>query len=232
MAVNFPLNPIEGQKYDTGKLLFVYEEGRWISQVTASSLDIYTGATGPQGFPGLTGPTGPTGPQGSSGADSLVAGPQGSPGPTGPQGSPGPTGPQGATGTFTGYETGVWTPSLLAGYTSPSYGFREGRYTKVGNLVYICGALRVQGGSTTGAGVQIGGLPFITANPVVHGVIDVALSGAISSPNHRSIYGAISSSLTYFDLFYKGDNATFAASGSSIGSSFVVYRFAGTYRTS
>ena len=128
------------------------------------------------------------------------------------------------------YEEGTWTPSLISGYTSPSYGTQEGTYTKIGRLVYIRGIIRPSNGtSTTGSGVQIGGLPYSAGST---GQITVSLSGVNSSANHRSIYGEISGN-SQVDLYYRGDSAIFTASGNSIGANLLTFiRFSGTYSTS
>jgi len=58
------------------------------------------------------------------------------------------------------YEEGTWTPSInLPNATVSSYG----KYTKIGNLVYIAGAFGWSGKSGT-ANVVISGLPFSGAN--------------------------------------------------------------------
>lgn len=63
---------------------------------------------------------------------------------------------------FNDYETGTWTPTLGGGWT----GFSEGRYTKVGNLVYIYGAFDAVTALNAGSTTTISGLPFTsTQNP-------------------------------------------------------------------
>ena len=55
------------------------------------------------------------------------------------------------------YEEGTWSPSInLPGATVGSYG----KYTKIGNLVYIAGAFGWSGHSGSAVNVVIGGLPF------------------------------------------------------------------------
>lgn len=60
------------------------------------------------------------------------------------------------------YEEGTWTPTLGGGWT----GFSEGRYTKVGNLVYVYGAIDSVTALNAGSTTTISGLPFTsTQNP-------------------------------------------------------------------
>jgi len=63
------------------------------------------------------------------------------------------------------YEEGTWTPTIFGETTAGSYSYEAvrtgGRYTKIGNLVYIEGVLRISAINTAGAGhLHFGGLPF------------------------------------------------------------------------
>lgn len=59
------------------------------------------------------------------------------------------------------YETGSWTPTARGGTTagSASYSYRDGEYTKIGNIVYASCNMLATGFNGTGA-FQITGLPF------------------------------------------------------------------------
>jgi hypothetical protein len=60
------------------------------------------------------------------------------------------------------YEEGTWTPTLGGTWT----GYSEGSYTKVGNIVYIYGAIDAVTNLGTGSTDTISGLPFTSAvNP-------------------------------------------------------------------
>lgn len=60
------------------------------------------------------------------------------------------------------YEEGTWTPTLGGGWT----GFAEGIYTKVGNIVYIYGAIDSVTALNAGSTDTISGLPYASvANP-------------------------------------------------------------------
>ena len=68
------------------------------------------------------------------------------------------------------YEEGTWTPVLEGAVTAGDYTYdttrTSGRYTKVGNLVTVNGAIRVSTVTTAGAGAAyIVGLPFAPLAP-------------------------------------------------------------------
>ena len=127
------------------------------------------------------------------------------------------------------YEEGTFTPIASAGYTSPTYDIQNGYYTRIGNLLYVTGALRLTGGTGTGSGVQIGGMPFTSANPVGAGNVMVSVSGATNTASNQFIHGAISSNTTTIDLYHQTTTAIIVVAGSNLGNS-VIIRFSGTWR--
>jgi hypothetical protein len=62
--------------------------------------------------------------------------------------------------TLDDYEEGTFTPTVTSGITSPTYSLQQGWYTKIGNTVYVTGRLELNGGTTNGNTIGIGGLPF------------------------------------------------------------------------
>jgi len=127
------------------------------------------------------------------------------------------------------YEEGTFTPIASAGYTSPTYDIQTGYYTRTGNLLYVTGVLRLTGGTATGSGVQIGGMPFTSANPIGSGSVMVSVSGATNTASNQFIYGAISSNTTTIDLYHQTTTAIMTVAGSNLGNS-VIIRFSGTWR--
>ena len=65
--------------------------------------------------------------------------------------------------TLDDYEEGDYTPTILEGITSVSYSTQTGRYTKIGNLVYVATRLIITGGTTSG-NVLVVSLPFTSAS--------------------------------------------------------------------
>ena len=127
------------------------------------------------------------------------------------------------------YEEGSFTPIASTGYTSPTYTIQEGYYTRVGNLLYVTGVLSLSGGTGTGSGVQIGGMPFTSASPIGNGDAMVSVSGATSTASNQYIFGSISSNTTTIDLYHQTATAIIVVSGSDLGTG-VLIRFSATYR--
>ena len=73
--------------------------------------------------------------------------------------------------TLDSYEEGTFTPTVSAGYNSPSYNIQVGRYTKVGNTVRAYFRVALASGTATSAGVVFSGLPYASVN---HGSVYTA----------------------------------------------------------
>jgi hypothetical protein len=65
--------------------------------------------------------------------------------------------------TLDDYEEGVWTPTVVGGYTGVTYSSQNGWYTKVGRSVVISGRVNFSG-TANSAGISVGGLPFSQGN--------------------------------------------------------------------
>ena len=62
--------------------------------------------------------------------------------------------------TLDDYEEGTWTPDLTADSGSPTYSGTSGKYTKIGNMVYVGFAMEITSkGALTGS-INVSGLPF------------------------------------------------------------------------
>ena len=69
--------------------------------------------------------------------------------------------PSADVNTLDDYEEGSWTPALTGTITNFSYNIQQGRYTKIGNKVFIEGSMNLSStGSSTGTQIRIGNLPF------------------------------------------------------------------------
>ena len=68
--------------------------------------------------------------------------------------------------TLDDYEEGTWTPTLsgLGGGTKTAGAANIGRYNKVGNIVTVTGTVAWDGSETLSSYIQLGGLPFASAN--------------------------------------------------------------------
>ena len=58
------------------------------------------------------------------------------------------------------YEEGTFTPSWTSGISSASYSTQLGKYTKIGNIVYIAIQITTTAASATSSRLKLGGLPF------------------------------------------------------------------------
>jgi len=64
------------------------------------------------------------------------------------------------------YEEGTWTPNISFGYNTynQSYANQVGRYTKIGNRVYVTCYVQFSNKGTATGTARVGGLPFTTVN--------------------------------------------------------------------
>ena len=103
---------------------------------------------------------------------------------------------------FDDYEEGTWTPT--GGSNAGTLSFSDGRYTKIGQVVYVTAYIVYTGATTSSSANRVyGGLPFTVNNWVSQTSVDFQGS---SWANHQ---GAI-----YFD----GGSTEFIDSGGSIRS--------------
>ena len=81
------------------------------------------------------------------------------------------------------YEEGTWTPVFLGGGSNPtvSYNTQEGRYTKIGNLVYVQAYALVNTTSGGSGNLRLGGLPFTAVNASSRGFASIALTNIEST---------------------------------------------------
>lgn len=138
------------------------------------------------------------------------------------------------------YEEGSWTPTLLTSgvnFTSVSY-FPDavnGRYTKIGNLVFIQGSMRTAAitvGSASGD-LRIGGLPF-TASTVSFSDAAVDIGSASGFVTNQPCAGTVVGGTKLIALVYRATaNGATTAMGfaeANTGYNVNVLRFSATYR--
>jgi len=97
------------------------------------------------------------------------------------------------------YEIGTWTPSYIQGTSSATYSVQSGRYTKIGNRVFI--NFELDGNSITGDSnhLYIGGLPFTSANTQAAAGVQISYSGGV--PNDIHVTGVVFASTTTIGVY-------------------------------
>ena len=144
--------------------------------------------------------------------------------------------PSANANTLDDYEEGTWTPTIKseAGtITSVSYIAQSGRYTKIGNTVYIA-CLVGWNGSNWGTGtgdIQVSGLPFaaIDAN-----FIFATESLNVNWPNTGTIVGQTNGATAVFFRVSQnnGDWASILITSQSTSGEDNYFRFSGFYMVS
>jgi hypothetical protein len=114
------------------------------------------------------------------------------------------------------YEEGTWTPTVATGITSPTYATQTGTYTKIGNTVFLRCYLSVNGGTTTGGALTIGGLPFTAGSYDGPSGSFAYVGGGMQQLLSTSALPIIQVSSTVI-YFYKTTGATFV--GTDLSSS-------------
>ena len=87
---------------------------------------------------------------------------------------------------FDDYEEGTWTPIVSTGFTTPTYdtALTKGFYTKVGGVVHLHGRVALTGGTSVGATLKLGGLPFSVSaltGYTASGAVNINVCGALGT---------------------------------------------------
>ena len=123
--------------------------------------------------------------------------------------------------TLDDYEEGPWTPVYQSSGTLPTVTYDPitiGRYTKIGNIVFIIGAIRTDSVSGGSGQVRIGGLPFVAANlGVLRGTLSLGqIDGFAGEMPHSA---NLRENTQYANLWYRSsvDGAVIALDVSDLG---------------
>jgi len=127
------------------------------------------------------------------------------------------------------YEEGTWTPVVAAGWSSPSYAYQNGNYQKIGNVVEAFFFIQFSSATSTGAHVQITGLPFTSVNEsggALRGGALTYFTIPVDAPGMVLAY--VFQNATEFRLYAGNDGGASALSNGAASLSFligsVVYR--------
>ena len=144
---------------------------------------------------------------------------------------------------FSDYEEGNWTPIYepsTGSFGSVTYDTITGaKYTKIGNVVHVQGAMRTDAITvgTASGDVRLGGLPFAVSTYVngqdAWASLNFGYSSAFNTNNPSS--GSFKTQTTYADLFYRtsanGGSVALAVGDLGTGTNDNLIRFSGTYIT-
>jgi hypothetical protein len=110
------------------------------------------------------------------------------------------------------YQEGVWTPTLATDgvdFASITYDpITAGRYTKIGNIVYVQGVVRTDAVDTAGATgtVVIGGLPFTAVGNTAgtqDGLAAVTIGNSSAFTTNNPSSAVIANGTTRMNLYYR-----------------------------
>ena len=106
-----------------------------------------------------------------------------------------------AANALNAYEEGTWTPVLIGAFTLGvgTYTLQNGRYVRIGNMVFVEGGIHWTAHTGTG-GMQISGLPFAipSASPGPSAAIGRFTAITLAANNTLMLYGAPNTSTLPF----------------------------------
>lgn len=81
------------------------------------------------------------------------------------------------------YEEGTWTPTYVSTGAAPTctYGIQDGKYTRIGRMVYFSAEIRTDTASGGTGELGIAGLPFTSKNDRYSGTINVGFAYAFTT---------------------------------------------------
>jgi hypothetical protein len=127
--------------------------------------------------------------------------------------------------TLDDYEEGSWTPIISGGFTgTPTYTSAEtlGRYTKIGNTVFVIGSITVATITTAGTSLLYGGLPFTQSSLGISNGFYFAYNRNYASGGTGSLYLTSNPNDTTFyvtatnGIAINGNSASVSIAGNAI----------------
>ncbi len=114
--------------------------------------------------------------------------------------------PSADVNTLDDYEEGTWTPTIQDGSESDaegqSYSSNDGFYTKIGNTVFVQGAITISSLGTLATVLLIAGLPFTASSTSNrYGTANIAFSSGNSITAGQSMTGYVFPGNDYISLF-------------------------------
>ena len=134
--------------------------------------------------------------------------------------------------TLDDYEEGTWTPIITGGFTgTPTYTAAEtlGRYTKIGDTVFVIGSITIASITTAATALLYGGLPFTQSSVGLNNGFYFIYNRNYASGGTGSLYLSTNPSDTTFyvtttnGIAINGNSASVSIAGNAIS-------FMGFYR--
>jgi hypothetical protein len=110
-------------------------------------------------------------------------------------------GSQGFSEQLDDYEEGYWTPTYTSSSTDPTFSanLQDGRYTKIGRLIYASFRLRGAISGTKTGNLRISGLPYTANSSAANGSGSIALTEVFGANNYPTNL-RVNQSATYINL--------------------------------
>ena len=141
-------------------------------------------------------------------------------------------GSQGFSELLDDYEEGYWTPTYTSSSTDPTFSanLQDGRYTKIGRLVYASFRLRGAISGTKTGNLRISGLPYTANSSAANGSGSIALTEVFGADNYPTNL-RVQQSATYINLqvYDSSDprdglftNVTVSSTGTGSSSNYII----------
>ena len=108
-----------------------------------------------------------------------------------------------AGGSAVGYQQGLWTPRWVQGVTPNSYVSTFGRWSRIGNTVFIAGRIQGEGGGSDGNAVRLGQLPYAQQAGTGEGAVTIGYPGGLFGNPSIPFWALITSGEDYMQFFYQ-----------------------------
>ena len=127
----------------------------------------------------------------------------------------------GSANALNDYEEGSWTPTFLGSSSNPtvSYALQNGRYTKIGRLVYLNFIIIASGTPSGGSGnLRIGGLPFpYSANNLQPtGFPGIVNNISIDMTSNQIMFAGPTDNVAFYEVYRIGGSSTSATSNLTV----------------
>ena len=113
------------------------------------------------------------------------------------------------------YEEGTFTPTVSNGVTTPAYTTQNGRYTKIGRVVYFAIWMDLSSGTANGNALTFAGLPFASNSVTYTGGAAVTYSSgwvASTAPAPIPLIGLNATNMVFYNTAGSGFLGTDAVS--------------------